>query len=64
MYIRKAKMPSHIYAKHQYMQESEYESIVVIYIPIKWYKCNVIIERDPILHEYYMNITSSGDTRI
>jgi len=25
----------HIYAKHQYRQESEYGSIVVIYIPIK-----------------------------
>jgi len=32
-YIRRAEMPSHIYAKPQYMQESEYRSTVVIYIP-------------------------------
>ena len=30
-YIRKSKIPSRIYAKYQYMQESEYESTV--YIP-------------------------------
>ena len=31
-YIRRAEMPSRIYAKHQYRQESEYESTVIIYI--------------------------------
>jgi len=34
-YIRRAEIPSHMYAKHQYKQESEYESIMVLYIPIK-----------------------------
>ena len=29
---RRADIPSHTYTKHQYMQELEYESIVVIYI--------------------------------
>ena len=32
-YIRRAKIHSHIYAKHQYEQESKYGSTVVIYIP-------------------------------
>jgi len=32
-YIRRVKIP-HIYAKHQYRQESEYKSMVVIYIPV------------------------------
>ena len=32
-YIRRADIPSHIYAKHQYRQESEYRNTVVIYIP-------------------------------
>jgi len=41
-----------MYAKHQYMQESEYESTVVIYILIKLYNYIVITERDPKLHEY------------
>ena len=41
-YIRRTEMPSHIYAKHQYMQESEYESMVVIYILIIQYKYTVI----------------------
>jgi len=31
-YICRVEIPSHIYAKHQYRQESEYESKVVIYI--------------------------------
>ena len=31
-YLRRAKIPSHIYAKHQYKKESEYESTVIIYI--------------------------------
>ena len=33
MYIRRSEIPSRIYAKYQYRQESEYKSIVVIYIP-------------------------------
>ena len=33
-YIRRAEIPSHIYAKHQYRHESEYGSTVVIYIPV------------------------------
>ena len=31
-YIRRSKIPSHIYAKYQYMQESEYGSTVIIYM--------------------------------
>ena len=43
-YIRRTEIPSHIYAKHQYRQESECESIVVIYIPKEKYKYIVITE--------------------
>ena len=32
-YIHIAKIPSPIYVKHQYRQESEYRSTAVIYIP-------------------------------
>ena len=32
-YIRKAKLPTDIYAKYQYRKESECGSTVVIYIP-------------------------------
>ena len=60
MYIHKVKIPSHVYAKHQYMQESEYRSIVIIYIPVKWYKYIVITERDLILHEYYITKRSKN----
>ena len=49
MYIRKSKILSRIYAKHQYRQESEFESIVVIYIPTEKYKYVVITESDTIL---------------
>ena len=48
------KIPSHIYAKHQYRQESECESAVVIYIPIEKYKYMIITESDTILQEYYI----------
>ena len=41
-YIRRSETPSRIYAKHQNMQESEYRSTVVIYIPIEKYKYMVI----------------------
>ena len=34
-YICRAKICSHIYAKYQYRQESEYEITVAIYIPTK-----------------------------
>ena len=30
-YIRREEIPSHIYTKNQYIQESEYGSTVVIY---------------------------------
>ena len=32
-YICRVEIPSHIYIKHKYMQELEYRSTVVIYIP-------------------------------
>ena len=53
-YICKKKILSHMYAKHQCREESEYESIVVIYIPTILYKYTVITDHDPILHEYYI----------
>ena len=43
-YIRRSEIPSRIYAKHQYKQESEYGSTMVIYIPIEKYKYMVITE--------------------
>ena len=53
-YIRRSEIPSCIYAKHQYMQESECRSTVVIYIPTEKYKYMVITESDTILQEYYI----------
>ena len=53
-YIRRVKIPSHKYAKHQYKQESEYESTVVIYILIKILQVHCYPGCDPILHEYYI----------
>ena len=53
-YIRRSKIPSRIYAKHQYRQESEYGSTVVIHIPTEKYKYIVITERDTILKKYYI----------
>jgi len=53
-YIRRAEISSHIYAKHQYMQESECGSTIVIYISIEKYKYIVITESDTILQEYYI----------
>ena len=41
-YIRRSKIPSRIYAKYQYMQESKCGSTVVIYIPTEKYKYMVI----------------------
>ena len=43
-----------MYAKHQYRQELEYESTIVIYIPTEKYKYMVITESDTILQEYYI----------
>ena len=37
-----------------YYQESEYGSMVVLYISTILYKYTVIADRDPILHEYYI----------
>jgi len=54
MYIRRAEIPSRIYAKYQYRQESECRSTVVIYIPTKKYKYMAITESNTILHEYYI----------
>jgi len=51
-YISRAEMSSHIYAKHQYRQESECGSTVVIYILTEKYKYIVIIESDTILQKY------------
>jgi len=53
-YIRRSEIPSRIYAKFQYMQNSECESTVVIYIPTEKYKYMVITESDTILQEYYI----------
>ena len=53
-YIRRAKISSHIYAKYQYMQESECGNTIVIYILIEKYKHIVITESDTILQEYYI----------
>jgi len=53
-YISRVEIPSHIYAKHQYRQESKCESTVVIYIPTEKYKYIVITESDTILQEYYI----------
>ena len=47
-------MSSHIYAKHQYRQESECGSTIVIYILTEKYKYIVIIESDTILQKYYI----------
>jgi len=48
-YIRMSEIPSRIYAKHQYMHESEYGSTAVIYIPTEKYKYMIITEIDTIL---------------
>jgi len=41
-YIHRSKIPSCIYAKHQYMQESECVNTIVIYILTEKYKYIVI----------------------
>ena len=53
MYIRRSEISSHIYAKHQYNQESEYKSARHIYtFQHKDYK--VITERDILVHVHYI----------
>ena len=53
-YIRRSEIPSCIYAKHQYRQESECGGIVVIYMPTEKYKYIVITESFIILQKYYI----------
>jgi len=53
-YIRRLKIPSCIYAKHQYKEESECENTVVIYIPTEKYKYIVITKSDTLSQEYYI----------
>jgi len=48
-YIRRSEIPLRICAKHQYRQESECRSTVVIYIPTEKYKYMVITESNTIL---------------
>ena len=45
---------NNIYTKHQYRQELEYGSTVILYIPTILNKYTIIIERDLILQEYYI----------
>jgi len=53
-YIRRSELPSRIYAKHQYRQESEYESSGALYIPTHIYNYKVITRVITILHEYHI----------
>ena len=51
-YIRRAKIPSHMYAKHQYRQESEYRKSVVF----QHYSTSTQLSqgRNTIIQEYYI----------
>jgi len=51
-YKRRSEIPSRIYAKHQYRQESEYGSTVVIYIP-------AIIAQVHNYHKVWYNISKN-----
>ena len=53
-YIRRSEIPSRIYAKHQYRQESEYGSKWCIIHSTHEYNYKVITRGDPILHKYYI----------
>ena len=53
-YIRSAKVPLRMYAKHHYNTEVRVQKYVVIYIPTQKYKYSVITECDIILHKYYI----------
>ena len=46
------KILSHIYVKHHYIKESEYENLVVIYITAIIAQVTVITEYDTIFQEY------------
>ena len=59
-YIRMAKIPSYMYAKHQYRKESECGSTVALYIPTELY--NTQLSQSVI--KYYIYITSSGGAKI
>ena len=54
MYISRVKIPAHIYAKYQYMQESKYESTWHFYISTEEYNYKVIMRCDIILQVYYI----------
>ena len=47
-------MPSCIYAKHQYLQESEFKICDALYIPTYENNYKVITGYDTILKEYYI----------
>jgi len=53
-YIRRAMVPSHMYAKHQNNTGIRVRKYVVIYIPTQKYKYSVITGCDIILHKYYI----------
>ena len=61
-YIHRAEIPSRIYVKHQYRQESEYGARGALNIPTYEYNYKVITRGD----KYYKNITSliSANARI
>ena len=54
MYICRSKIPSHIYAKNQYRQETELRNSGALYIPTYEYNYKVITGCDTILQEYYI----------
>ena len=54
MKMRRSKIPWHIYAKHQYRQESEFKNCGALYIPTHEYNYKVITRCDTILKEYYI----------
>jgi len=63
-YIRKFEVPSRIYAKHQYRQESEYGSKGCIIYSNKWVHKQSYHQSDSILHEYYItDMLKCGNTR-
>jgi len=53
-YIRRSEIHSRIYAKHQYMQESEYVNTWCIIHSKYEYNYKVITRGDTILQEYYI----------
>ena len=63
-YIRRLEIPSRIYAKYQYRQESEYGSTVVIYILIEKYKYTVITGCNPIIQKYCIRKDAEYDYKV